>query len=144
MLKNLSFIAFAAALAVGAGYANQSTIKIVIPVTRTSATDGKQMFVAYCAPCHGVDGRGRGPVASELKQQPTNLAFLSKNNGGRFPSNHVAAVLEFGASDPAHGTAAMPIWGRLFDTMDHSTTQSTTARLRINNVSRYLETLQTK
>ncbi len=144
MLKNLSLIALAAALAVGAGYAKQSTVKVVIPITRTPATNGQQMFVAYCAPCHGVDGRGQGPVASALKQQPADLALLSKSHGGRFPSNHVVAVLEFGDGNPARGGTAMPVWGRLFGTMDQSPTQSNMVAMRISNVSRYVETLQAK
>ena len=69
------------------------------------------MYVNYCAPCHGVDGKGNGPVAAALKTQPTNLAVLSKNHGGKFPSTHIASVLQFGTAHPAHGSAEMPLWG---------------------------------
>ncbi len=144
MLKKLSLIAVAAAVAVGAGYAKQSTVKVVIPITRTSAANGQQMFTAYCAPCHGVDGRGQGPVASALRQQPANLAVLSRKNGGRFPSNHVVAVLEFGDGYQVHDGGVMPVWGRLFGTMDQSPAQSNVVAMRISNVSRYVETLQAK
>ena len=85
MVRNLFFAALAVALLAGIGYANQSTSrKVVIPISRTPASSGKQMYVSYCAPCHGVDGRGQGPVASALKKQPADLALLSKNNGGKF------------------------------------------------------------
>jgi len=145
MVRNLFFAALAVALLAGIGYANQSTSqKVVIPISRTSATNGKQMYVNYCAPCHGVDGRGQGPVAATLKKQPSNLALLSKNNGGKFPSTHIMSVLEFGAAGPAHGTAQMPVWGPLFRSMDTTDVPQDLKVLRISNLSGYLQTLQTK
>ncbi len=145
MVRNLFFAALAVALLAGIGYANQSTSrKVVIPVTRTSATNGKQMYVNYCAPCHGVDGRGRGPVAAALKKQPADLALLSKNNGGKFPSTHVMTVLQFGAANPSHGTADMPVWGPVLSNMDTTNAEPNVKALRISNLSRYLQSLQAK
>lgn len=145
MVKNLFFAALAVALLAGIGYANQSTsTKLVIPVSKTSAANGKQMFVNYCAPCHGVDGKGQGPVAATLKKQPANLALLSKNNGGKFPSNHIVSVLEFGSDTPSHGTAQMPVWGPMFGHMDASNPGNNVSLLRISNLSEYLRALQAK
>lgn len=145
MVKNVFFAALALALMAGIGYANQSaSTKVVIPVSRTSAANGKQMYVNYCAPCHGVDGRGQGPVASALKKQPANLALLAQNNGGKFPSTHIMSVLEFGAANPSHGTAQMPVWGPTLGRMDSTNTENNVSLLRISNLSQYLQTLQTK
>ena len=145
MVRNLFFAALAVALLAGIGYANQSTSrKVVIPISRTPATSGKQMYVSYCAPCHGVDGRGQGPVAAALKKQPTDLALLSKNNGGKFPSTHIMSVLEFGAANPSHGTAQMPVWGPMLGQMDATNAENNVSLLRISNLSQYLQTLQTK
>lgn len=144
MPKNLFLAALAAAVVVGIGYADQSTKTIVVPAGKTSADSGKQMYMSYCATCHGVDGKGNGPVAPALKKQPTDLTVLSRNNGGKFPSQHVEAVLEFGAQDAAHGSAQMPIWGTVFNKMDTSPTQQDLRALRISNLNRYLETIQAK
>ena len=145
MLRNLFFAALAVALLAGMGYANQSTSrKLVIPVSKTSATNGKQMYVNYCAPCHGVDGKGQGPVATALKSQPTDLALLSENNGGKFPSTHVMTVLQFGTANPSHGTAGMPVWGPVLSSMDTSDAEPNVKDLRISNLSRYLQSLQAK
>ena len=145
MLRNLFFAALALAVAAGIGYANQSTSrKVVIPVSKTSATNGKQMYVNYCAPCHGVDGRGQGPVAAALKKQPADLALLSKNNGGKFPSTHVMTVLQLGTANPSHGTADMPVWGPVLTGMDTTNTEPNVKALRISNLSRYLQSLQAK
>jgi len=145
MLKSLLLTCVAAAVAVGAGYARQanvstSTSKIAIPLQRTTPVDGKQMYVNYCAPCHGMDGRGHGPVAAALKHPPTDLTVMSKNNGGKFPGVHVAAVLDYGAEIPSHGTAEMPVWGPILGKMDQGSAQQ--RALRISNLKRYLQTMQ--
>jgi len=37
------------------------------PVKETSAASGKEMYVQYCASCHGKEGKGDGPAAAALK-----------------------------------------------------------------------------
>jgi mono/diheme cytochrome c family protein len=142
MLKRLLVTAFIAALAAGMSYADQSNSKVTIPVTKTPATSGKQMYVNYCAPCHGVEGRGQGPVAPALKTPPADLTVLSRNNHGKFPDTHVVNVLQNGAEISSHGTAEMPVWGPILGKMNQANNQE--RLLRISNLSRYLETLQTK
>jgi hypothetical protein len=127
------------------GYANQPNPKaVVISVRPTPATSGKQMYVNYCAPCHGVDGRGSGPVAAALKKQPTDLALLSKNNRGKFPSFRIMSVLQFGAESPSHGTAEMPVWGPMLGKLDSTSPESNITVLRINNLTQYVQSLQAK
>lgn len=145
MMRNLFFAALAVALLAGIGYANQpSSREVVLSVSRVPPNSGKQMYVSYCAPCHGVDGSGNGPMAAALKNQPANLAILARNNGGKFPSTHFISVLEFGAANPSHGTAQMPVWGPLFRNMDRAELPTDMRALRINNLSEYLQTLQAK
>lgn len=146
MLKNLSFFGLAAVIAVGVVYAKQPTSNtLVVRVSNAPANNGKQMYLSYCAPCHGVDGRGQGPVATALRQQPANLTLLSRNNGGKFPATHIVSVLQFGASNPVHGTPQMPVWGPTFASMDTpSMPQSDQHVLRVSNLSAYLRSLQEK
>ena len=145
-MKSFFLATVAAALAVAGLSAQQSSSnKVVIPVSKASASDGKQMFMNFCAPCHGLDGRGQGPVAASLKQQPANLALLSKKNGGKFPEAHIVSVLQFGSANPAHGTAQMPIWGPMLGKMDSASMSASDARsLRISNLVLYLRSLQEK
>jgi mono/diheme cytochrome c family protein len=142
MLKRILLIAAAATLPVLMGYADQTNPKVTIPIQRTTPTSGKQMFTNYCAPCHGADARGRGPVAPALKMQPSDLTVLSKNNRGKFPDAHIVTVLENGANMPSHGSAEMPVWGPILAKMDVTNPQD--RLLRISNLSRYLDTLQVK
>lgn len=143
MLKRLLLTAIALVFALGVGYAaDQSGQKVVIPVDKTPANNGRQMFVSYCAPCHGVEGKGNGPAAAALKIPPTDLTVLSKKNHGRFPDTHIVAVMQFGADVPAHGSSQMPVWGPIFDKMSPANAQE--KQLRINNLSRYIESLQAR
>jgi mono/diheme cytochrome c family protein len=142
MLNRLLVVAVATALAVGMSYADQSTAKVIIPVNKTAPTSGQQMYANYCAPCHGIDGRGRGPAASALKTPPIDLTMLSKNNNGKFPDTHIVTVLQNGSAIPSHGSAEMPVWGPILGKMNMSNSQE--RLLRISNLSRYLDSIQAK
>ena len=139
MLKRLLFVAAVAGIALTMSYAND---KVVISVGKTNPTNGKQMYTSYCAPCHGADGRGYGPVASSLQMQPTDLTGLAKANHGKYPETHVVSVMKFGTDVRAHGSAEMPVWGPILGTVSKVNPQE--KELRTANLSRYLETLQVK
>lgn len=74
---------------------------------------GKQEYEAKCASCHGVSGRGDGPLAGLLKKSPSDLTQLAKKNGGVLPTGRLFDVIE-GNNVPSHGTRDMPVWGREF------------------------------
>ena len=58
------------------GQESETNVKKV-PIQRTSAASGEEMFDAYCAACHGKDGKGNGPAAAELKMPPPDLTTLA-------------------------------------------------------------------
>lgn len=72
---------------------------------------GKREFEANCASCHGVSGKGNGPVSDLLKKSPPDLTLLAKNNGGVLPVSRLYDVIE-GAGVQAHGSRDMPVWGK--------------------------------
>jgi mono/diheme cytochrome c family protein len=110
-------------------------------ITKTSATSGEEMFNTYCAVCHGKGGKGDGPAASEFKIPPANLTLLAKNHDGKYPDSYVAQVIETGPRDAkAHGSKDMPVWGPLF----RSIGDDAQTKLRIHNLSVYIESLQQK
>ena len=139
MFKSVLLTATAGLLVIGIAFAEQSQ-KVIIPAQRTAANDGHQMYTSYCAPCHGQDGKGNGPVASAMKSQPTDLTQLARNNHGKYPDTHVVAVLEFGSDLAAHGSATMPVWGPIFGNMNRTHLQE--KQLRISNLAHYLESIQ--
>ncbi len=143
-MKILILTALAATTSVGLVYADHSQPKVTISVPWTPAGNGTQMYKSYCAPCHGVYGKGNGPVASQLKQQPADLSTLSKSNGGRFPTERVMAALQFGATNSPRGTAQMPVWGPILAEIDTGYPGQGRETLRIIYLNRYLESLQVK
>jgi mono/diheme cytochrome c family protein len=115
-----------------------------VPMKATAAHSGEEMYMEYCAVCHGKTGKGDGPAASELKTPTPDLSVLAKNNEGKYPSAHVAAILRFGTPVPAHGTSDMPIWGRVLGTSSAQGTNAAERHLRIHNLTEYIESLQVK
>ena len=142
MLKPLFFASMAAALVLTMGYADQPKGKLLIPAPKTDPTNGRLMYTSYCAPCHGTDGRGNGPVAPALKAPPTDLTGLAKANHGKYPDSHIVSVLRFGTEVRAHGAAQMPVWGSIFTKMSRVNPQE--RDLRTANLSRYLESIQAR
>jgi mono/diheme cytochrome c family protein len=78
------------------------------------AQDAKALFQVYCAPCHGEDARGDGPVAADLKTPPPSLREIAKRRSGQFNDEEIAAYIDGRNMPRAHGTLEMPIWGTLF------------------------------
>jgi mono/diheme cytochrome c family protein len=113
-----------------------------VPAPATSAASGKEMFKAYCAPCHGQSAKGDGPAASALKTPPPDLTVLAKNNGGKFPSDRVTSILRGQATVSAHGNQDMPVWGPVFWRMSGG--HEAEVQQRIANLTHYIETLQVK
>lgn len=72
---------------------------------------GKTEYQSSCAACHGVDGKGTGPLAEELKTKPTDLTMIAKNNSGVFPLNRVYETVDGRQRIKSHGVREMPIWG---------------------------------
>ena len=71
----------------------------------------KMEYQSSCAACHGMDGKGNGPVSDELKSRPTDLTLLAKNNNGVFPTSVLNEVIDGTRQTRAHGNSEMPIWG---------------------------------
>jgi len=85
------------------------------PAAVAPDVQGGEVYVRRCASCHGVDGRGGGPVAPTLRTPPPDLTRLAANHGGRFPREAVLAVVTGETPVVAHGTREMPVWSRRFD-----------------------------
>jgi len=112
------------------------------PDSTIAANSGKQMFEAYCAACHGKEGKGDGPVAAALKVPPADLTVLARQNKGKFPSIQVAKSITGEAGISAHGSKEMPIWGPVFMSLSHQ--HESEVHLRVANLTEYIKSLQQK
>jgi mono/diheme cytochrome c family protein len=141
IISSLGYFVVATLLIGGLATGQEKQIKRE-PIQNSNAASGADMFKQYCAACHGKDGKGDGPAASELKTVPADLTTLAKRNGGTFPAAHVMDVLRNGVKAPAHGTSEMPTWGPLFQTV--SSHDQAIVNMRISNLTNYLKSLQVK
>jgi mono/diheme cytochrome c family protein len=73
---------------------------------------GKLEYESNCASCHGVKGKGDGPLKALLTTSPSDMTTLTKRNGGVFPINRVYEVIDGREEVKAHGPRDMPVWGR--------------------------------
>ena len=90
---------------------------------------GREIFLNYCASCHGIDATGNGPVAPALKKQPSNLTSITKKYG-KFPTTKIRATITGEASLPVHGEKQMPVWGGIINEPE------------LANLVKYLESIQ--
>lgn len=76
---------------------------------------GKYEYYTKCSSCHGISGKGDGPVAKFLTKAPPDLTTYAKRNGGAFPTQLAWQVIDGRPVEiGAHGTRDMPIWGQEF------------------------------
>ena len=134
--RNIPILLAFVLLAISLLVAQNAAVKQV-PLRNIPAADGHQMYAAYCASCHGEDGRG-GAAAVALKHAPADLSLLSRANHGRYPSLRVRQSILASEHCPE-----MPQWRGLFQTLSSGGRMNEAETLaRAVNLTRYVETLQ--
>ena len=102
---------------------------------------GRASFQAYCASCHGRDGKGNGPVAGQLAVRPADLTRLTVRHG-EFPREYVVATIDGRDTLAAHGSRTMPVWGRVWRSDSHDRQQEIEAERVLNELVHYLQSIQ--
>jgi mono/diheme cytochrome c family protein len=149
-MRNHLFACFCTVLAlitfavyVNSAFAQEKVIQIrTVAPSYTNPSSGSEMYAKYCAACHGMRGRGDGSAAPAFNPRPTNLTLLSNSHGGKYPRMLVVSTLQQSKHIEAHGNAQMAVWSDAFRHLDNMNTG--TARLRINNLTNHIESLQVK
>jgi mono/diheme cytochrome c family protein len=90
---------------------------------------GNEVYLRYCASCHGVDAQGRGIVSPALRKQPPDLTRIKVRSGG-FSAAKIRGIITGEAQLPVHGQKEMPVWGGVLKDPD------------LNNLVKYLESIQ--
>ena len=70
---------------------------------------GELFYRRYCAACHGVEGRGDGPASAALSPRPTDLTRIDSS------VPELMRQIDGRRTIRPHGTAAMPVWGEVFE-----------------------------
>lgn len=103
-VKQALGLALLMAISSAAGFAAERKVDI-----------GQREYFSNCVACHGITGKGDGPVVQVLKVQVPDLTLLSRKNSGVFPFARVYESIDGRLQYPAHGTRDMPIWGSTYN-----------------------------
>lgn len=103
------------------------------------SVEGPDLFRAYCASCHGTDGKGNGPAAPALKATVQDLTLISVNNGRVFPEARMQRIIQGVGMIASHGSREMPVWGPIFHQIEEDVDRG---NVRMDNLVNYLESIQ--
>jgi len=111
-------------------------------MAETGIEQGKVLYVALCASCHGTRGEGDGPVAAALSTRPSNLRLLSARYGNPLPEDQIARFIDGRVDVKAHGPRAMPVWGETAWANPEGTSGPSQVKSWVAKVVAYLRSIQ--
>ncbi len=109
------------------------------PTPLIRSVEGPDLFRAYCASCHGLDAKGKGPDAAKFTAKTPDLTVLAVDHSGEFPTQHVRDVILGDVAVTAHGSRTMPIWGPVFHQIEADVDRGS---VRLDNLIKYLQSIQ--
>jgi cytochrome c5 len=112
--------------------------------------DAASLYRSSCAPCHGISGDGRGPLAGSLKNKVPPLNNLADRYSDiYFPERFLIEVIDGRKNMPPHGSRGMPIWGKQFGLLKNPQTggedaveDNVAARQKIEALVNYIRSIQ--
>jgi mono/diheme cytochrome c family protein len=125
-----------------------------------ASVSGKDVYKAYCAYCHGDDGKGRGPEAAVLRVPPADLTTIASRAGGKFEAHAVEdkingwnkvprSMKDAAAMKQAMDTGrnvqdvpVMPLFGPLFAELYPQEIRD--RQIRMANLIRFIKSIQEK
>lgn len=135
-MRRMAGAVIAVLLLAGLGSAN------VAGQDRVQRRPGEAEFVQYCASCHGMSGRGDGPVAASLKTAPADLTKLGERYGTPLPRPQLVRMIDGTQLSYAHGDREMPVWGKQLFDQGASADRASRVRGTILVIIEYLESIQ--
>ena len=88
-------------------------VSAILLITETYAQDepnpliGSHLYRSYCLVCHGVDGKGAGPIAKNLNLEPADLS------SERYRTGNVEDLAAIIGDYRGRAGAGMPNWGAM-------------------------------
>ncbi|MCB1334243.1 MAG: c-type cytochrome [Roseivivax sp.] len=117
------------------------------PQTMPAASDGRALYMTYCADCHGPEAKGDGPLARSMAKPPKNLTLIAVRNGDRFPRAKIMSTVDgYARSDSVY--PGMPEFGALLEgdlvPFDSGDGKLTPTPWKLAALVEYLESVQAK
>jgi mono/diheme cytochrome c family protein len=124
---------------------------LVLPLVAGAAdpdpdpASGQDLYRRYCSSCHGIGGKGDGPVVAALKEKPKDLTLITERHDGQFPTVALVRIVDGRDVAIAHGTREMPVWGKRFgEALEPGMAAETVRRGTAQLIVDYLAGLQVK
>ena len=123
------------------------SLAVLIPATTALAQDvnGQEIYLEYCAGCHGAAAKGDGPLADLISVEVPDLTSLSRQYGGAFPLVDVVRQIDGRVEMRGHG-GPMPVFGALLSgasaVVDTAAGDPIVTKAAVLAVADYLEGLQ--
>jgi hypothetical protein len=115
-------------------------------VKNARAEDEHLGIVEYeiaCLPCHGLEGRGDGPMTNNLRVRPADLTQIAKAHGGVFPAREMTELIDGRAAAAGH-----LVWGdryrKVIEPGESNATVDLRARERIDALVQHPVSIQEK
>ncbi len=107
------------------------------------AMSGKELYERFCAACHGVTGRGDGPVSASFSAEVPDLTLIARRAGGDYPRDRIARIIDGRHIIGAHGSRTMPVWGEDFSRLEIGNPDAErSTRIVIDRLADYVWLLQ--
>jgi mono/diheme cytochrome c family protein len=108
-----------------------------------AAMSGQDLYRRFCASCHGVEGRGDGPVAASLRVNVPDLTRTAEHGPTADVRERIVRIIDGRYIIGAHGTRVMPVWGEDLALLEIGNPDAErTAQLIIGRLADYVGSLQ--
>lgn len=108
-----------------------------------AAMSGADLYRRFCASCHGVEGRGDGPVATTLRVEVPDLTLTASRARGSDPRDRIVRIIDGRYIIGAHGTRIMPVWGEDLSRLELGNPDAErSAQVIIGRLADYVTSLQ--
>lgn len=130
-----------------AGLRFTATVLLVLTghahATDYAAMSGKPLYERFCAACHGVTGKGDGPVSASFAVEVPDLTLIARRAGGEYPRDRIVRIIDGRHVIGAHGSRTMPVWGEDFSYLEIGNPDAErTTRIVIDRLADYVWLLQ--
>lgn len=118
---------------------------LACPAAAQSFADysGRDLYMRFCASCHGATGAGDGPVGQGMAVMVPDLTRISDRHGGRIDAVKLREIIDGRAVVVAHGTRTMPVWGYEFWVEEGADVEAEAAvRSIVDKLIAYLRSIQ--